>query len=108
MVALWTDQTEAGYPNARVTRITAPSLIVRGDGDFLLSLQEAAALRERIEGAHFFNAPFSGHEVHKDVPELFLAVVSVFLRQPRKLHHEFSQEALARLIAAVTRRRSRR
>lgn len=88
VVALWTDQTAAGYPGAGISTITAPTLIVRGDGDHLLSLNEAAELREKIEGANYFNVPFSGHEVHKDAPELFLAAVNEFLTQPRKLQPE--------------------
>jgi pimeloyl-ACP methyl ester carboxylesterase len=88
VVALWTDKTATGYPNAEINKITSPSLIVRGDGDHLLSLNEAAELREKIEGANFFNVPFSGHEVHKDAPEMFLAAVNEFLVQPRKLQHE--------------------
>lgn len=85
VVALWTDQTPTGYPNDEIAHITAPCLIVRGDGDPLLSLNEAAELREKLAGANFFNLPFAGHEVHKDSPELFLAVVNDFLRQPHKL-----------------------
>lgn len=88
VAALWTDQTTTGYPDAEIVGITAPSLIVRGDGDHLFSLNEAVELCERIEGASFFNVPFAGHEVHKDAPELFLAVVNSFLLQPRKVRHE--------------------
>ena len=88
VVALWTDQTSTGYPNAEIADITAPSLIVRGDGDLFLSLSEAAELCEKVEGANFFNVPFSGHEVHKEAPELFLTAVNEFLMQPRKLRHE--------------------
>ncbi len=88
VVALWTDQMSTGYPNEAIAGITAPCLIVRGDDDRLLSLNEAAELRERLEGANFFNVPFSGHEAHKDAPELFAAAVSEFLRHPRKLQQE--------------------
>lgn len=88
VVGLWTDQTETGYPNSDIANITAPSLIVRGDGDHLLSLKEAAELVATVDGANFFNVPFSGHEVHKEAPELFLEVVNDFLKQPRKLQHE--------------------
>ena len=88
VVGLWTDQTATGYPNTEIANITAPSLIVRGDGDHLLSLSEAAELRKKVEGANFFNVPFSGHEVHKEAPELFLGAVNDFLKQPRKRQHE--------------------
>lgn len=88
VVGLWTDQTSAGYPNVEVAKITAPCLIVRGDGDPLLSLNEAAELQEKLEGANFLNVPFAGHEVHKEASELFLVAVNEFLMRPRKLQRE--------------------
>lgn len=85
VVALWTDQSSTGYPYDGITTIHAPTLIIRGDADPLLSLNEAAELQEKIEGGNFFNIPFSGHEVHKDAPDLLLAVLNEFLTHPRKL-----------------------
>ena len=88
VVGLWTDQSAAGYPGAGIADITAPTLIVRGDTDPLFSLDEAAEVRERIAGANFLNAPFAGHEVHKDASDLFVAVVNDFLEHPRKVQAE--------------------
>lgn len=84
VVALWTDTQPTGYPNAAIAKISAPTLIVRGDEDHLLSLSEATELREKIKGACFFNIPFAGHEAHKDAPDVFLAAVNEFLVHPRK------------------------
>lgn len=88
VVSLWIDQTQTGYPNTSVANIAAPSLIIRGDADPLFSLSEAAELCAMVEGANFFNVPFCGHEAHMEAPDLFLAAVNEFLRQPRKLQHE--------------------
>ena len=82
-VALWTDLGPAGYPAGSVKDITTPTLIVRGDNDLLLSLDEAASLRSNLPTASFLNVPFAGHEVHKDSPRLFLAVIKDFLADPR-------------------------
>ena len=88
VVALWTNRNVHSYPNEQVTKIQAPTLIVRGDADPLLSLSEAAELQQKIEGAHFLNVPFAGHEVHKDAPDIFLNVLNDFLRHPRKFENE--------------------
>lgn len=83
IVAMWTDLSNTGYPNDTIKEISAPTLIVRGDEDHLLSLSEAAELRGKIEGGSLFNVPFSGHEVLKDTPDLFLKVLNDFLLNPR-------------------------
>lgn len=84
VVGVWTDTTATGYPNETVRNITAPLLIVRGDGDDLFSLREAAELRSRVEGASFFNIPFAGHAAHEDSAEIFVAAVNDFLTHPSK------------------------
>ena len=82
-VALWTDLEATGYPADRVKVITAPTLVVRGDTDFLFSLSKASVLRATLPTASFLNVPFAGHEVHKDSPRLFLAGIKDFLAGPR-------------------------
>lgn len=82
LIGLWTDGTAAGYPGPAVARIQAPCLLVRGDGDPLLSLRELADLQARLEAAHVFNVPFAGHEVHRDAPGSLLPVLRQFLAQP--------------------------
>lgn len=37
-----------------------------------------------VEGAHFFDLPFAGHEVHRDAPQMFLLAVADFLARPRR------------------------
>ncbi|WP_409306445.1 alpha/beta fold hydrolase [Pectobacterium sp. B1J-3] len=79
VVGLWTDTATSGYPGQQIRQITAPLLLIRGDHDHLLSLEEVSALRQQLPQTHFFNIPFAEHEVHKDAPELFLKVVNDFL-----------------------------
>lgn len=79
VVGLWTDTAASGYPGQQIRQITAPLLLIRGDHDHLLSLEEVSSLRQQLAQADFFNIPFAGHEVHKDAPDLFLKVVNDFL-----------------------------
>jgi len=83
VVRLWTDLGATGYPNGSVRTITTPTLVVRGDNDFLLSLGEAAELRATLPTASFFNVPLAGHEVHKEAPGLLVTAVKDFLDNPR-------------------------
>ncbi|TYT26464.1 alpha/beta hydrolase [Luteimonas viscosa] len=84
-VGLWTDPGPAGYPQDAISRIACPTLILRGDGDFLLSLSEAAQARDRIPGASFGNIPFAGHAALEDRPEIIGRIVHDFLLAPEKV-----------------------
>lgn len=81
---VWLDTSPSGYPDERVRRIAAPTLIVRGDTDPFLSLEDAVALRGRIGGAGLLNVPFAGHAAHDEATAVFLAAVNDFLLHPRK------------------------
>lgn len=84
-VGLWTDLGPAGYPRDAISEIACPTLILRGDGDFLLSLSEAAEARARIPGASFGNIPFAGHAALEDRPEIIGRIVHDFLLAPEKV-----------------------
>lgn len=87
-VALWTDLDSTGYPQDAITDIKCPTLILRGDGDFLLSLTEAAEVQARIAGSSFGNLPFAGHAAMEDVPEIITKMIHDFLLNPRKAEAE--------------------
>ncbi|WP_370257852.1 alpha/beta fold hydrolase [Marinobacter nauticus] len=76
---VWLDTTESGYPGCLVERIKCPSLIMRGDDDFLFSLTEAAALKNNIPNASFANIPFAQHAAHREVPMLVGSILRQFL-----------------------------
>ena len=78
---VWMDTTETGYPQENAGNIESPVLLVRGDGDELFSLHEAAGLCSRLKEVHFLNIPFAGYEVHIDAPDVFIAAVDTFLSQ---------------------------
>lgn len=79
--AMWLNA--AGYPGqSMVRRIAAPTLIVRGDTDPFLRLDDAQALCGHIgAGAGLLNLPFCSHAAHEEMPAAFLAAVNPFLRQ---------------------------
>lgn len=83
VVALWTDLEPSGYPANRVKRIIAPTLLIRGDSDPLLSLPELVGLQALLPAASLFNVPFAGHEAHQDAAGLLTQTVSDFLLHPR-------------------------
>nr|WP_086940208.1 alpha/beta hydrolase [Thaumasiovibrio occultus] len=76
---LWLDNSASGYPNTLVTEISCPILIMRGEHDYLFSLEEAVALIQQIPNAHFMNIPFAEHEAQREVPFITGAAVQHFL-----------------------------
>lgn len=81
-VSLWTDPTESGYPGETVSKIQVPTLVVRGDNDWLFPLEEAAQLRLRLGPSSLLNIPLAGQAAHDDARTLFLLAVAEFLREP--------------------------
>ncbi|KLV03595.1 oxidoreductase [Photobacterium aquae] len=77
---LWLDQSNDGYPHHYVSKIQCPTLVIRGDKDFLFSLEEATALQARLnDKASFMNIPFAEHEAHKEQPKLCGMAIKQFL-----------------------------
>lgn len=86
VVGLWTDLGPDGYPGERVGEIRVPTLIARGDSDFLMSMQEATDLQRCLPGASLFVLPFVSHEIPAGgggvAARVFLSAVVPFLRAP--------------------------
>lgn len=76
--AMWLDESENGYPNEQIAQIKTPVLAVRGEADFLLSLEDMAALQRHLPDVHLMNVPFAAHEVLKEQPETVWAAVQAF------------------------------
>lgn len=79
IISLWTDVTPTGYPDDAVQSIQSPILIMRGDNDPFISIEEATELQSRIPGSGFLNIPFAGHAAFIDSPDVFSAVINSFL-----------------------------
>lgn len=81
VVSMWLDRTETGHPNERVKDITAEALLIRGDNDFLVSLESLAELKGRIEESSFMNVPFAEHVVYEDQPQIIEIMLKQFLNK---------------------------
>ena len=79
--AVWLDTTKTGYPCDLVDNIDCPVLLMRGDDDFLFSLDEAVALKNRLTDVAFANIPFTMHAAHQESPLLVGNIVRDFLSQ---------------------------
>ncbi len=77
VVTMELDKTETGHPNESVNSIAAKTFLVRGDNDFLVSLESLAELQAKIEGSSFMNVPFAEHVVYEEQPH----VVEIMLKQ---------------------------
>lgn len=80
-VRMWLDESDDGYPRSAVERILAPTLIVRGDEDFLFTLDEAVEQCKLMPNACLLNVPLAGHAVCSDQPKVCAEVVSQFLEE---------------------------
>lgn len=65
--ALWLNGVPGNYPMG-IERITAPTLILNGDADRLVSRRETIALAEAIPDAALAMIPYAGHMVHIEQP----------------------------------------
>ena len=70
---------KTGYPNEAVKEIDSDTLLVRGDNDFLVSLESLNELKEHIENSSLLNVPFAEHLVHEEQPLIVETVIKQFL-----------------------------
>jgi pimeloyl-ACP methyl ester carboxylesterase len=66
---------------ALLPRITAPTLIVRGELSPILSREMAERMRTGITGARLVEIPGAHHHLVLDAPEAFAAVLDAFLTE---------------------------
>jgi len=77
VIAMETDKTKTGHPNEKVKNISAETLLIRGDNDFLISAESLAELKIKIKGSSFLNVPFAEHVAHEEQPQ----VIEIILKQ---------------------------
>lgn len=78
-VDMWLDKSQTGHPNKNVKNISAKTLLIRGDNDFLVSLESLSQLKNEINDSSFLNVSFSEHEVDKEQPQIIEIMIKVFL-----------------------------
>ena len=76
---MWLDKTSRGQPNEDVCKIKASTLLIRGDNDFLSSLESYVQLQKNIENSSILNIPFSEHIVFAEQPQIVEIALREFL-----------------------------
>jgi pimeloyl-ACP methyl ester carboxylesterase len=79
VIEMWTDKTEDGYPLASVENIKVPTLIIRGNDDYMFPLESAFELAQKVEKSLLFNIPFAPHAAHRKYPQIFEVITKEFL-----------------------------
>jgi pimeloyl-ACP methyl ester carboxylesterase len=69
---------------ARLAEITAPTLVVHGEGDRILPLENGRRLAAGIAGARFMSLPGAAHAFPTDVPAANQALVSFLVEHSRR------------------------
>jgi pimeloyl-ACP methyl ester carboxylesterase len=62
-----------------VERIEAPALVVHGDADLIVPVENGRALAQRLPNARYVELPGRGHNLMLEDPELFNGIVLDFL-----------------------------
>lgn len=81
IIKMWLDSKASGYPNEAIKNISCPLLVIRGDDDHLLLMDDAVESCKLIKNSHFLNVPFAGHVVFEDQKELFRISLDEFLQR---------------------------
>ena len=76
---MWADKTEDGYPLASVENIDVPTLIIRGNDDYMFPLESAVELTTKVKNSLLLNIPFAPHTASKKYPQIFETITKEFL-----------------------------
>ncbi|WP_298491476.1 alpha/beta hydrolase [uncultured Maritimibacter sp.] len=79
LVCMWCDETPGAYPGDRTSRIKCPSLILGGEHDHLVSVDETIDLARSIPDAHLGIIPYSTHAMHDEQPERISPFICDFM-----------------------------
>lgn len=80
LITMWLDTKSSGHPDERISTLSCPSLILRGENDPLVSAADIDELAQLIAQAEVVNIPKAGHEAHKEDLNLVLAKLKSFLK----------------------------
>ena len=76
---MWLDKSSNGQPDENVSKIKTPTLLIRGDNDFLSSLESYVELQKNIENSSILNIPFCEHVVFTEQPKIVEIALKEFL-----------------------------
>ncbi len=67
-------------PTEALNRITAPTLILWGEGDIIIPIEQGRQMEKAISGARLLSYPGVGHAAQEEAPEETVADALAFLR----------------------------
>jgi hypothetical protein len=77
---MWHDYGVMEYPNNHIEKILCPLLIIRGDNDPLLRLNDIVELMGLVKNSFFLNIPFAGHAAFNGQEEIIKIALNRFFR----------------------------
>jgi pimeloyl-ACP methyl ester carboxylesterase len=78
----WRGQKHSFFQRAHEIQKLPPMLIMWGDRDGIIPIEQGRALAARLHGAHFKTFEHCGHYPHNEQPEIFTRSVRKFLDDP--------------------------
>lgn len=78
---MWLDPNDSGCRNDKINNITCPLLIVRGDGDPIVTRNSVTELSGLIKGSSLLNIPFAGHAAFQEQKEIFMISFNQFMKK---------------------------
>ncbi len=78
---MWLNPDE--FPQQRLEKITTPTLIVQGDRDSAIPVQEAVKVYQLIENSELAIIPAADHDVFETKADMFNSIVLDFLKRNR-------------------------
>lgn len=66
---MWRNVADGNYPGDRIADIRCPALILGGEHDHLISVDETLAIYRTIPNAHLGIIPYGSHMIHAEQPD---------------------------------------
>lgn len=76
---MWANPNE--FPGDRVTGIRAPTLVIQGDRDEVIPLEDAMTLYRKIPGSELAIVPNADHGSLMSQPEVYCSIITDFLKR---------------------------
>lgn len=66
---MWRNVADGNYPGERIRQIRCPALILGGEHDHLVSVDETIEIYRAIPNAHLGVIPYASHMIHAEQPD---------------------------------------
>jgi pimeloyl-ACP methyl ester carboxylesterase len=79
VAGMWRNVADTNYPGPRVREIQCPTLVLGGEHDHLVSVDETLDLWRAVPNAHLGVLPYASHMVHCEEPDQVAPFVDDFM-----------------------------